>query len=326
MSPTISFLIKTVGLKLLNVMCDDHITGVTAEPNDTSHGTHIVGGALQIKDMAGHGYCGHGHKSWGIFQVSVSKAKAGQCQTLNQSSGSVQSTNTAWMYTLGVCRVGQSAANFLLSRILPVLQLIKASVGGPPNTGTLLSLLPLHQFIMDQGFLGKFSDIQQLYYFVNNLLKGEEETKWNRFIFSHWIKKNWVKQSKYPFISMGALSQVVIKKNLFLYSELQVHYLQSVTKATCYFRKQITTFLLLSSIKYIFWSNICSCFWSFFATPLVSCSVNWERQQRNLTTRGDKASKSQGPHKFLRNTAQLPSGDRSNFGLPQLILSKRKIS
>lgn len=62
-------------------------------------------------------------------------------------------------------------------RIIPVLQLIKTSVGGPPNTGTLLSLLPFHQLIINQGFLGKFRDIQQLYYFVNYFLKGEEETK-----------------------------------------------------------------------------------------------------------------------------------------------------
>lgn len=70
-----------------------------------------------------------------------------------------------------------SAPNFPLWRILPVLQLIKASVGRSPNTSTLLSLLPFHQFIVNQGFLGKFGDIQQLYYFENYFLKGEEETK-----------------------------------------------------------------------------------------------------------------------------------------------------
>lgn len=64
-----------------------------------------------------------------------------------------------------------------LWRILPVLQLIKTSVGGSPNTGTLLSLLPLHQFIINQGFLGKFGDVQQLYYFVNYFLKREKEVK-----------------------------------------------------------------------------------------------------------------------------------------------------
>lgn len=73
--------------------------------------------------------------------------------------------------------VSQSAATFPLSRTLPVLQLIKASVGGSPNAGTLLSALPFHQFIINQGFLGKFGDIQQLYYFVYYFLKGEKETK-----------------------------------------------------------------------------------------------------------------------------------------------------
>lgn len=61
--------------------------------------------------------------------------------------------------------------------VLPVLQLIKTSVGGPPDAGALLSLLPFHQLIIDEGFLGKFRDIQQLYYFENYFLKGEEETK-----------------------------------------------------------------------------------------------------------------------------------------------------
>lgn len=73
--------------------------------------------------------------------------------------------------------ISQSAANFPLWRIVPVLQLIEAGVRGSPDAGTLLSPLPLHQLIVNQGFLGKFSDIQQLYYFVNYFLKGEEETK-----------------------------------------------------------------------------------------------------------------------------------------------------
>lgn len=109
--------------------------------------------------------------------------------------------------------VSQSAATFPLSRTLPVLQLIEASVGGSPNAGTLLSAFPFHQFIINQGFLGKFGDIQQLYYFVDYFLKGEKETKWNKFIFNHWILKDFffLKQSKYSFISTGALNQVVIK-------------------------------------------------------------------------------------------------------------------
>lgn len=56
--------------------------------------------------------------------------------------------------------ISQSAANFPLWRPSPVLQLIEASVGGSPDTGTLLSPLPFHQFIINQGFLGKFGDIQ----------------------------------------------------------------------------------------------------------------------------------------------------------------------
>lgn len=71
--------------------------------------------------------------------------------------------------------------------VLPILQLIQASIGGPPNTGTLLSPLPLHQFIINQGFLGKFGGIQQLYYFKNDFLKGEKDTQWNKHIFNHRI-------------------------------------------------------------------------------------------------------------------------------------------
>lgn len=106
-------------------------------------------------------------------------------QTLNQRFDRVHSTNTAGTCTLRVYTVSQSAANVLLRRTLPVLQLIKASIGGSPDTGTLLSPLPFHKFIINQGFLGKFGDIQQLYYFVNYFLKGEKETKRNKLIFNH---------------------------------------------------------------------------------------------------------------------------------------------
>ena len=120
------------------------------------------------------------------FQVFPGQETVGLHQTLKQRFDRVHSTNTAGTCTLTctlrVYMVSQSAANILLWRILPVLQLIEASIGGSPDTGTLLSPLPFHKFIINQGFLGKFGGIQQLYYFVNYFLKGEKETKRNKLI------------------------------------------------------------------------------------------------------------------------------------------------
>ena len=117
---------------------------------------------------------------------------------------------------------------------------------------------------------------------------------------------------------------MVIKNNFCLISKFQVHYLQSLTKVLCYSGMWNVTFLLLSSIKYIFWSNNCSCFWSFFATPLVSCSVNWERQQINKNVGEDKANWRQDSHTFRENMTQVLSEDRSKLGLLQSLLNKTK--
>ena len=57
----------------------------------------------------------------------------------------------------------------------PALKLIQAGVGRSPNTGTLLSPLPLHKLIINQSVLGELDGIQQLSDFVNYLLTGEEE-------------------------------------------------------------------------------------------------------------------------------------------------------
>ena len=75
------------------------------------------------------------------------------------------------MFTLQVYAAHQSAASLTNFAADP------GKHWGPPNTGTLLSPLPLHQFIVNQGFLGKFGGIQQLYYFENDFLKGEKDTQ-----------------------------------------------------------------------------------------------------------------------------------------------------
>lgn len=97
--------------------------------------------------------------------------ETGLNHSLNQSSDGVPSTNHSnahFEFTGSASRIRSS---------LPVLQLIETSIGGSPNAGALLSPLPLHQFIINQGFLGKFCDVQQLYYFENYFLKGEEDTQ-----------------------------------------------------------------------------------------------------------------------------------------------------
>lgn len=64
---------------------------------------------------------------------------------------------------------------FSSRKLLPALQLIQAGIGRPPNAGTLLSSLPLHELIINERVLSELDGIQQLSDFVNYLLKGEEE-------------------------------------------------------------------------------------------------------------------------------------------------------
>ena len=162
---------------LLNVLCDDHVTGVLAQSSDTSHSACPAGrGVLHTKLS----------RATGVINTVLFKCFQGKKQLdyvqlqMEVFTGSIQLTQLE-------CSLYKFMQLTNQLPVLPILQLIQASIGGPPNTGTLLSPLPLHQLIVNQGFLGKFGGIQQLYYFENDFLKGEKDTQWNKHIFNHRI-------------------------------------------------------------------------------------------------------------------------------------------
>lgn len=90
-------------------------------------------------------------------------------------------------------------------RISPALQLVQASVGRPPNTGALLSPLPLHQLVIDQSVLRELDGVQQLSDFVNYLLKGEDAPRGNQFMWNDWTWRDFFKQRGTSSFSAGAL-------------------------------------------------------------------------------------------------------------------------
>ena len=127
---------RTLGLQLLHVLCDDHVTGVLAQSSDTPQGTCT----------AGRGQCST--PSWAWPQAWLTLCFSSACFQGKRQLDHIQLQTEVFTGSVQLTQLECSLYKFmqLTSQlpVLPILQLIQASVGGPPNTGPLLSPLPLH--------------------------------------------------------------------------------------------------------------------------------------------------------------------------------------